>query len=814
MEVVMDVDGIAYCAIEIENVRTPPTENFLDTIYLQDGGFGTPVPVLQLVLSDANGTLDEDLNLQDGTKITIKLSRDRTKIKARKFRVFAFEKQTAADGPKMVVTCLYDAPEWVSGVYTESFKGTSVDALSQMAGRAGLKFDGPRSTDDAMTWLNINKTRTSFSEDVVMRAYGGPQSCMARLLTCDGVVRYKDLFEELQKAPMFTYLQNKDESAATGTPIRARETHNASVSGFQTHMMNYGQTQYSHSLDVSGQTTKSSLDAPLMGSSFPINSEVKGIVADRGARITYTGFDPGTSPKPAYNLHQYYEDALYQNMRYLGLWSERLKLLTDDYTEVVPFDVVDYKHSDDLLGEFQDKRLLGGNWIVGGKTIWIKAGHKYSELHFLYRPNLQEAGSTPSTGGDADSKPQATADAAGDRQQELAAATAPAPDIAAQVETPTPAPDVPAVQSATDAMTALADYDTQSNVATSMPLNQVSAPAATLQTEQNLRQSLQNMASSNTELADIATGAVQEGNLNDYVTVKKFDSQVVEYMANASAHDIEYAIRNPEAFKASSMDRLVGDASELVGMNLRNIVSAATGEHFRAGDIVGDVLDGGMWGDSLSAAGILRPDIQNVPADAPWLSKVGNAGAKFLYDMTGVGISQNGVAIDPRKLAESVEAWARGTTSQDYLAREGFRAFQSTFGNLTPEEADTALEKLSKLAADVALRYTESELIYDHGFSDYEIQRAGRDVLLTFGDPSVAPLVDTVTDIYNYNNYVDVSTQKSASTWADYFSMGVRLQDSVERWNFPFKFPEDGATQISNNTGNFSNQLGGFEKWT
>ncbi len=79
MEVVLDVDGIAYCALEIENVKTPPTINFVDTIYLQDGGFGTPVPVLQLILSDSNGTLDEDLNLQDGTKITIKLSKSREK---------------------------------------------------------------------------------------------------------------------------------------------------------------------------------------------------------------------------------------------------------------------------------------------------------------------------------------------------------------------------------------------------------------------------------------------------------------------------------------------------------------------------------------------------------------------------------------------------------------------------------------------------------------------------------------------------------------------------------------------------------------
>lgn len=811
MEVVLDVDGIAYCALEIENVKTPPTINFVDTIYLQDGGFGTPVPVLQLILSDSNGTLDEDLNLQDGTKITIKLSKSREKLKIKDFRVFSFEKQTAADGPKMIVTCLFDAPEWVAGVYTESFEGSSSSAIQQMASRAGLKYDGPKGTDDSMIWLNVNRTRTSFSEDIAMRGYSNPQSCMSRLLTSEGVVRYKDLFEEIQKAPMYTYLKDTDESAAQGTPVTIRETHNASVSGLQTHLMNYGQTQYSHSLDVAGQKDIDGLDAPVIGNSLPINDEVKGMVHQRGSRITYTGFDPGTFPKPASNLHEYYEDAQYQNLRYLGLFSERLKILTDDYTEVQPFDVADYRQSDALKGEFEEKRLLGGNWIVGGKTIWIKAGHKYSELHFLYRPTLQDASATPAAGSDANDAKNATADASGDRQDDIARAIEAAPEIKDSVTEITPQQSEPAIESAQKALDNLDKYADQTSGQNSPVLNQANPPGKLLEIESKLRGIFDKLASGRTKLSDIYRGSVVEGIFGDYVTIKKFDSRVVEYLANISPRDIVNAIRNPEQFKASSMDRILGDVSDLTGVNMHNVVAAIDGDHYRIGAIVGDVLDGGMWGDSLRQAGFTLGDIGSIGADLPWLEKVANAGGKFLYDMTGIGISSEGVAFNPRKFAEQIEYWANSGNAKDMLMREGFRAFESTFGNMTPQEADSAMEKLAKLAGDVALKYAESELLYDHGLSDYEISQIGRDVLLTFGDPSIAPLIDEVIDIYNYNGYTDVLTKKSVSTWADYYSMGVAA--SGVDWKFPFNFPADGPTEISDNTGGFSNVIGDFFKW-
>ena len=811
MEAVIDVDGIAYCSIEIEGSSMPPSANFVDTIFIQDGGFGTPNPVLQLILSDATGTLDADLNLQDGTLITIKLAKEREKVVVRKFRVFYFDKQTAADGPKLKVTCIYDSPQWIAGVFTESFRGSSSDAMSQMAAAAGLGYDGPGGTDDVMTWLNVNRTRTSFSEDVAMRAYASGQSCMARLLTLEGIVKFKDLFKELQAAPKWTYHQNTDESTATGTPIPVRETRNASVSGLATHIMNYGQTQYNHSLDVAGQTTLDGVDAPVFGTALPINADVKSQVSGRGARINYTGWDTGTEPKPASNIHHKYEDAQYQNLRFLGLLSERIRILTDEYTDVQPFDTADYKHSDAVTGEFEEKKALAGKWIVGGRTMWIKSGHKYSEIHFLYRPTIQEAGATAGAGAEAPAGEQnAKANAAGDMDQEIANVNTPSVPDTGEVQ-PTPVVAQPAAQSAKQSLESM-DRLALQNSLDNPPILGKTADGATLAEEAQLRTSLASMRSAGGPLAEMSeVGDV--GELDKFKTLKRFNTDVVEYFANITPEDVAYAVQNPEQFKASSIDRITNYSGDVIGMDLHNIVAAATGEHYSPGAIVGDVLAGGIWRDNLQANGV-NPDAINIPG-LPGLPQNAytEAGAKFLYDATGLGMTPEGVMLNPRQFADSVERWSRETNPQEILMRDGFRAFESTFGAVTPQEAETIMGELGILAAEVALKYTENELLYDGGLQDHQIEQIGRDIAFIFGDPHVTPIVDTVGKVTTYGDHTDVQTNSEQVTWAAYYSMGASTQSGSEQWKYPYSFPEAGSTSEGNNTGGWPNNNEGFDKW-
>lgn len=823
MEAVLDVDNIAYCAIEIEGARMPATANLIDSIYIQDGGFGCPIPILKLILNDQTGSLDEDLNLQDGTKISIKLAKQRESVKVRKFRVFHFAKQTTSAGPKMTVTCIYDAPKWTAGVYTESYRGSSDSVIGQLAASAGLEYDGAGGTDDVMTWLNINKTRTAFSEDIAMRGYASEQSCMYRVLTVDNKVKYKDVYKSLSEAPKWSLHQNTDEATASATPIVIRETQNASASGLSTHMMNYGQYQYEHSLDVAGQTSTTGLNAPVFGSALPINSEVRGEISDRGARVNYTGWDTGTEPKPASNLHHEYEPSMYQNLRYLGLLSERIKVLTDEYTETETFDCVEYKHADAEGAEFKEKKALAGKWLIGGRTIWIKAGHKYCEVFFLYRPTLMETGSTDSAGAQSPRGEQNATANNGDidlvaeaRIPETPAAVA-APETpgaaAASVAVPdAPKATAPAVQHAKDMLKSLNDYAAQ-NPLNSPPVMTQQPPGQLLATENVLRDNVQKTQNAGGPISDIVAEGKPD-NITPYMTLKKFGADTINSLAQKQprelARDTARLMDDPAYAKSSAIHRVTDLASDVTGVRMHNVVAAASGRSVSPGAVVGDVMNGGYWADDLRAAGISPEQIQvPLPVELPMNENVAEFGGTFLYSTTNVGLKPNQVLINPHAVASGIERWSRETNPEALLAEKGYKAYTQTFGNISPNEAGIQLEELGALSAKTAMLYSRNELLIDEGLDNPGVRELGRDVAFVFGDPSITPVVNSVERVVDYGEYHDVQSQPQLVTWADYYSMGKDLGEAAQ-WRFPFGFPGD-TTSVTNHTngnvGTFSNEV-------
>lgn len=821
MEATLDVQNIAFCTLDIEGSRVPPTMNFVDSIFIQDG-FGSPIPVLQLYLNDRNGTLSEDMNLQDGTLVTVKMGKTRDKVKTRKFRVFSFAKQTTAAGPKLVVTCIIDAPKWTAGVFTESVRGTSSAVIGQMASRAGLKYDGPSATDDAMTWLNVNKTRTAFTEDVAMRGYGSGQTCMTRLLTMDYEVKYKDLFDILKQEPKWSLLQNTAEGAAKATPIIIRETQDASTAGFATHMMNYGQKQYEHSLNDSGQLNTLSADAPLLGAALPINEDVRGQVSDRGAKVNYTGFDTGTEPRPASNLHQNYEKAMYQNMRYLGLFSERIKVLTDEYTESSTFDCVEYQHGDQDNHEFKQSKALGGKWLMGGRTLWIKAGHKYSEVYFLYRPAVMETGrgsaaGKPKTGSQQNAKANEGPINIAEEQGAVAETNVTPP--AAPVQNPQAA--VPAATGAKNTLTALKEHAAVNPLIPSTPISPSGVPSNVLASQDKLRSSVSQFAQSQGPLRDQLVTNQGIGTLEGFKTLKKYGANVVKVVANGHtdprylAQEIDRMRRDSSYAKNAAINRVTNVGTDITGVRLHNIVSAASGNRVNAQGIVGDVLNGGLWADDLRAAGI-SPSSINVPLPIE-LEIIENpllkAGGTFLHNATGLGFDGRNILINPYATAHNIARWSTETDPSRLLVEQGARAYINTFGHVSPTEAATTMADVGKLAAEVALMYSRNEVLVDSALTDNQKRDLAQDILFTFGDPTIVPVVDSVDRIVDYGQYHDVTTSKDLVTWADYYSMGAKLANSVDKWDFPFNFPGEEITAGATTNGNATQFDESTQKW-
>ncbi|MNQ41581.1 hypothetical protein D3C85_552610 [compost metagenome] len=834
MEATLDVQDIAYCTLDIEGSRVPPTMNFVDSIFIQDG-FAVAIPVLQLILNDERNTLAEEMNLVDGTLITIKIAKTREKITTRKFRVWGYKKQTTAKGPKLVCTAILDCPKWSAGVFTESVRGTSDSVIGAMASRAGLKYSGPPACDDVQTWLNVNKTRNAFSEDVAIRGYGSGQTCMYRLLTMDYEVRYRDLFAVLKGAPKWSFLQNTPEGAAKATPVVIRETQDASASGFATHMMNYGQKQYEHSLNEAGQLSTLTLDAPLLGKALPVNNDVRGQIAERGAKVNYTGFDTGTEPAPASNLHQNYEKAFYQNMRFLGLFSERVVLLSDECTEVTTFDCAEYQHSNQDNQSFKPSAQLGGNWLVGGKTQWIKAGHKFSEVYYLYRAALMETGSTATAGGNKSNSQQnakaneGNVDLAGEQaaQDNAAAASAgagtPAINNATTAATSAGAvpKSVPSAVAAKSTLEKLKEHALVSKAQSIIPLSQNGVGNSMLASQDGLRSAVKQYAQTSGPLRDQLDTGSGIGTLDGWKVLKKYGGSTINALANAQkdprrlASEIERIRNNPDYLKTQAIQTVTKAGSDVTGVRLHNVVSAASGRKVGVGAIVGDVLNGGLWAKDLREAGLSPNQIKLPIPDV--LSEIENPallfGGEFLHNATGVGLNSNNILINPYSTARNIEKWSTSTNPQKLLVDSGARAYINTFGHISPKEAETSMADIGKLAGEVAVMYGKNSVLTDSSLTDRQLKDLGKDVAFTFGDPSIVPVVNQVTRVVDYGTHHDITTTKSLVTWADYYSMGTKTADAVGQWKIPLEFPGEPIAKSSVTNGNTTQFDESTQKW-
>lgn len=216
---------------------------------------------------------------------------------------------------------------------------------------------------------------------------------MARVVTDKKKMLYKDLFEEIQQEPKATFCMNT--KTGKGKLIAVRESKEASVSGVMNGWLNYGFTYIHHTLE--GTTVKIDRVNPRKtGPYLPINSEVKGEVGDI-SRVEYCArLDCGSKEgKPGNNVHPYYNQAYYQNLRYLALFGEKIHVITDEQTGIELFDCVEFQQADQIGKKFESNPKLSGTYIVSNKVIFVKVGIRYCEKFELIRPCITEAGKTP-----------------------------------------------------------------------------------------------------------------------------------------------------------------------------------------------------------------------------------------------------------------------------------------------------------------------------------------------------------------------------------------------------------------------------------
>lgn len=256
-----------------------------------------------------------------------------------------------------------DNPSWMRQVTDRHIQGTSADAISQLAGLAGLQ---PRvdATADRMTWLPNRRPLAQYARFVAERGWAGATSCMLLAVTEHGQVLYRNL--ETIMSGQGRLFDHK------GKGVMVHQLEVASKAGVYNSSAAYGSTSISQQL--SGQLQE--LNRVSVGQFAPImsfSSLLAQAVGRYGGRVAHYPIDAG-------NVHQNYAQARHQNRRIKSTFSNDVHVLTDTASGVNLLDKVRYEAVDPMT--MRDLPVFTGEYIVTSIVRMIRYGRYWEKLTF------------------------------------------------------------------------------------------------------------------------------------------------------------------------------------------------------------------------------------------------------------------------------------------------------------------------------------------------------------------------------------------------------------------------------------------------
>lgn len=385
------IAGRIFIDVQIDKTPLDNSPNAFSTLILTESVAGL-FPAAFLTLNDHSGQLNRQLALTESNEVLVTVGRTPNDLNtiSRQYRVYQPKQAMTGFGPQIKVSCIYDAPKFISEGANETYMGTSSQVLQQVADKCKLYYCGPekyngRTMNDSQRWWNINRSRAAFAQQNVARhGYQDPHSAMCAAVTSMGELRYRNLMDVIE-TPMDQIPWLFVHSSPTSEEDRKKRVYlvdaaqSHSDAGLMNSWQNYGSTRIVHSR--SGvDSIESAVDVKTSGKYLAINDQVAQTVGR--ARYDHSLLDCG-------NVNEKYERAFYQNTKQLGLFSERVSVLCSEPTSVQLLDPVIYRQS---FSDLSETASTSDVYLVVAKTLYVKGGIYYAERLELVRMSLTEKG--------------------------------------------------------------------------------------------------------------------------------------------------------------------------------------------------------------------------------------------------------------------------------------------------------------------------------------------------------------------------------------------------------------------------------------
>lgn len=381
------IDGLGFFGLLIDGKTPPATPGLLRSCFVIENPISIPCAVVEF--ADHNNKLRNENAIVDGTKFTFHMGPNEDSIQEFNFSTIGLREYD--DGGTRIIraVCAFDAHAFIYDSRSYSVRGTSRDALQEIAQRCNMLLDMPQTLQpkDNMLWLSSSASPKRFASEIEKHIWLGEEAMPKMALTADRRIVIRDLTQVMESDPVATLVFN---DKATGNEYNVSELRTKSAAGTFNGVSNYGDTL----LWADSKGNINQLDSVNIKSRDPlnINSDVRGQIV--GARRQYA------RPTNDTNIHGDYNKAYYNWRRHAMTYTETARCLIQGGCPAVNLlDCVVVRAGLPT----RDASLLtdvktSGKWIVIGKTRGYYSG-QYSETLLLSRNFTPVEGTTGIGGG-------------------------------------------------------------------------------------------------------------------------------------------------------------------------------------------------------------------------------------------------------------------------------------------------------------------------------------------------------------------------------------------------------------------------------
>lgn len=328
------------------------------------------LPTLHLEMLDVLNIMPS-YALEDNAKITVVLKGlyDYT----REFRVLRWQPQMIGAGFRYVIDGIWNAPRYWMGTDNAGMSGTSSTVLERIAKDCGLSvYETNAKTSDSMTWMQGNRSYSDFARHIARHGYVSDTSHMMLAVDSLGFMRYLDANKLTAPKIQASLTPQPAEGVLMLTDFKP-----VTRSGVSNALGGYRYETYTQQGDAASRISpREDALTYAADSRYPlINTKVREDI-ERGP-IRFSPIDFG-------NVHENYERARYQNMRYNLVKSLSGLFLFPFQTPLEPGNQIAFTQTAGTKST-----QYNGDYTVTEKTILIQ-GKSYNEKLVAMRGGLSE----------------------------------------------------------------------------------------------------------------------------------------------------------------------------------------------------------------------------------------------------------------------------------------------------------------------------------------------------------------------------------------------------------------------------------------